>query len=386
LLRVAVLSPAAELGGAERSLLTFLKASQGKLVDARVILPREGPLGQALARLQVPWEVVPMPLAVRRFSRQQGNLFPAWASPGILQAIEYAARLRRRLSHLAPEVIYTNGIKSHVVGALLRPWVRSRIIWHLRDFWEGRYVGFLADRGPHAIIANSRATAKSLQKRMKYPDKITLVYNAVDLEEFSPTGPLPLPEYWAGYSHRVGIVGAFARWKGHSLFFDAVGIVGRKFPQAGFFVVGGEIYDSGGEAGFSDYLNRLVHQAGLQGRVVFTGFQADVAPWYRVLDVVVNASLKPEPFGRSLLEAMACGRTVVGPRGGGVPEFVHHGGNGLLYEMGQPGELATAILSLLKSPSLRTRLGNAGRDTALRFFSPEGHATIMTQLFRDVIR
>jgi glycosyltransferase involved in cell wall biosynthesis len=285
------------------------------------------------------------------------------------------------LSYLAPEVIYTNGIKSHVFGALLRPWVRGRIIWHLRDFWEGRYVGFLADQGPHAIIANSRATAKSLQKRMKQPEKVTVVYNAVDLEEFSPSGPLPLPESWAGFSPRVGMVGAFARWKGHSLFFNAAGIVSKKFPQAGFFIVGGEIYDSGGEVGFSDYLNRLVRQSGLQGRVVFTGFQVDVAPWYRVLDVVVNASLKPEPFGRSLLEAMACGRAVVGPRGGGVPEFIQHGKNGLLYEPGKANELGAAILALLQEPFLRDRLGAAGRDTAASHFIPEAQAISVVQSF-----
>jgi glycosyltransferase involved in cell wall biosynthesis len=381
LLRVAVLSPAAELGGAERSLLTFLKAAQGKLVKARVILPREGPLGQALTRLGVPWEVVPMPGAVQRFSRHQGNNFPVWSPPGIFQGMLYAARLRRRLSSLAPEVIYTNGIKSHVFGALLRPWVKGRIVWHLRDFWEGRYVGFLADLGPHAIIANSRATAKSLQKRLKQPGKITVIHNAVDPEEFSPTGPLPLPDSWSRFPLRVGLVAAFARWKGHSLFFDAARIVTKKFPQAGFFVVGGEIYDSGGEVGFPDYLNGLVHQAGLHGRVVFTGFQVDVAPWYRVLDVVVNASLKPEPFGRSLLEAMACGRAVVGPRGGGVPEFIQHGENGLLYEPGNAGELGAAILALLQEPLLRERLGAAGRKTAAAHFTPEAHAKSVVQSF-----
>ena len=51
-MRVAILSPAAELGGAERSLLTFLKAAQGTLVEAVVLLPREGPLAAALTRIK----------------------------------------------------------------------------------------------------------------------------------------------------------------------------------------------------------------------------------------------------------------------------------------------------------------------------------------------
>gem|GEM_PF-432508 len=381
LLKVVVLSPAVELGGAERSLLTFLKAAPGKLLKARVILPREGPLGQALTKVGVPWEVVPMPQAVRQFTRHPAGRFPLWSPVGVLQGVMYAARLRSRLTSLAPEVIYTNGIKSHVFGALLRPWVRGRIVRHLRDFWEGGYVGFLADRGPHVIIANSRATAKGLQKYLKQPEKITVVHNAVDPEEFSPVGPRPLPDIWGGFPLRVGMVAGFARWKGHALFVEAAGIVAKKFPRAGFFVVGGEIYDSGVEVGFADYLNRLVSQAGLWGRVIFTGFQTEVAPWYRILDVVVNASLKPEPFGRSLLEAMACGRAVAGPRSGGVPEFIQHGKNGLLYEPGDANELGAAILALLQEPMLRKRLGTGGRDTATAHFTPEAHANAVVRSF-----
>ena len=382
-MRVAVLSPAAELGGAERSLLTFLRAAQGTLVSAHVLLPRAGPLGEALTNLGVPWEVVPMPRGVLSFSRLKGGPAPGGVSPAILQGLGYAARLRQKLSLLDPDIIYTNGIKCHVLGALLGPWVRGRVVWHLRDFWPGRYVGPLADWGPHAIIANSRATAESLQTHMYRPDKVTVVYNAVDPEEFSPEGPLPPPGPWSELSPRVGLVAAFARWKGHPLFLEAARRLAREFPRAGFLVVGGDIYDSGGEAGYGEGLSRLARQAGLEDRVLFTGFQSEIAPWYRALDVVVNASVKPEPFGRTLLEAMACGRAVVGPRAGGVPEVVRHEENGLLYEMGQSEGLAAAVRRLLCSPSLRTGLGNAGRETAVNRFSPERHAQMIYQVIQE---
>jgi glycosyltransferase involved in cell wall biosynthesis len=288
------------------------------------------------------------------------------------------------LNLIGPQIIYTNGIKTHVLGALLRPRVKGRIVWHLRDFWPGRYVGLLADFGPHAIIANSRATALHLQERLRHPEKVTVVHNAVDPDEFSPAGPLPPPGPWSDHAPRVGLVAAFARWKGHALFLEAAKRLAPKFPTAGFFIVGGEIYDSGGEPGYEDYLRRLVWQAGLQNRVQFTGFQADIAPWYRALDVVVNASVKPEPFGRTLLEAMACGRAVVGPRAGGVPEFVCHGKNGLLYEMRNAAELSLAIGSLLGSPSLRAKLGEGGREIARGRFSPRGHAAALARLFEEV--
>ncbi len=380
-MRVVVLSPAAELGGAERSLLTFLKVAQGNLVDARVLIPREGPLGQALTKLGVPWEVLPMPLALLRFSRQKGSLSPRWSLKGFFQGAGYALNMQRKLNELAPEIIYTNGIKSHILGALLRPWVKGRIVWHVRDFWEGRYVGSLADWGPHAIIANSWATARSLKERMRQPEKVTVVYNAVDGEEFSPEGPRAPVEAFGSFSHQVGLVAAYARLKGHSLLLQAAPQVLNEFPETGFFFIGGEMYDSIGDQGFGRELVASVTARGLSDCTIITGFQSDMPPWYRAMDVIINASLYPEGFGRTLLEAMACGRAVVGPAAGGVPEFVRHGTNGLLYEMGNAEELGAAILNLLRAPSLREKMGDAGRKTAVRRFAPEGHAASLVQAF-----
>ena len=384
-MRLAILSPAAELGGAERSLLTFLKAAQGTLVEAMVLLPREGPLAGALTRLNVPWEVAPMPREVMSLSREQGAQSAAGLLKAILPGLRYAAGLRCKINHLAPEVIYTNGIKSHVMAALLAPWVKGRVVWHLRDFWPGRYAGFLADRGTDAIIANSRAVAQDLQKRLRHPGKITVVHNAVDPEEFSPDGPTPPPGAWSKFGLRVGLVAAFARLKGHARFFDAARHIAEEFPQAGFLVVGGEIYDSGRAAGYGDCLRRQARESGLEDRVQFTGFQTDMAPWYRAMDVVVSASVQPESFGRTLLEAMSCGRAVVGPRAGGIPEFVRHGDNGLLYDMGDSEELAAAVIALLRSPALRARLGKAGREAALKHFSPKKHAALIARVLHGVV-
>ena len=85
-------------------------------------------------------------------------------------------------------------------------------------------------------------------------------------------------------------------------------------------------------------------------------FQQRTAAVYAALDIVVHASTRPEPFGRTLAEAMASGRSVVAARAGGVLEQVHHGMNGLLFTPGRPAEFAAALRELSTASELRSRM------------------------------
>lgn len=382
-MRVAILSSAAELGGAERSLLTFLKAAHGRMLDTIVLLPREGPLTDALTALAVPWEIVPMPVPLLSQSRQE-RLRPAMKRQLVYQVPGYFWHLVRALRRINPAVLYTNGIKSNILGSLIGPMAFLGVVWHLRDVWGGKGAGFLADHGTEFVIANSRASARSLQRFMSKPEKIAIVPNAVDLEEFTPTGAKADCDPGNRFSPRVGLFAAFARLKGHSLFLAAAKQIRKQFPSAGFFLVGGSIYDTVGDQGYEKEVSRLVQEQNLEDCVVFTGFQKDVAPWYRAMDIVVNSSIQAESFGRTLLEAMACGKAVIGPNAGGIPEFVQHGQNGWLYEMGDVETLTAAVLTLWRDPSLRQRLGAAGRETAVRDFGSVPQAEAIARLLTKV--
>ena len=74
----------------------------------------------------------------------------------------------------------------------------------------------------------------------------------------------------------------------------------------------------------------------------------------RALDVVVHASVEPEPFGRVVAEAMACGRAVVASDAGGVREIAKDGENALLHPCGDAAALAERI-ERLADPSVYAR-------------------------------
>lgn len=384
MLRIAVLQVSALLGGSDRSLLEMLKAGHNKLFSAIVLLPQEGPLCRNLCAIGVQWVVVKQSDALLRVSRsfRVESLPDLFALP--IGIPGYLFRLNRAIRRLSPDIIYTNGIKAQILSAMLRPILHLPIVWHLREQWGGPVVGCMADYGADLIIANSRSTGTALQKYMKNPGKVIVIHNAVDVDEFSPNGPVADIGSVKGQTAKIGLPGALARLKGHELLLNAAHRIRTEFPFTKFFFIGGEIYDTLGDQGYEKELRQLVERESLGECVNFTGFQEEMAPWYRAMDIVVNTSIRPEGFGRTLLEAMACGRAVIGPNAGGIPEFVEHGKNGLLYEMGDSGALADAVLTLLRNPDIRGRLGVAGRETALRWFGVGPYAEAISQALHNV--
>jgi glycosyltransferase involved in cell wall biosynthesis len=382
LIRVTIISQAAELGGAERSLLTFLKAAHGRTVAATVLMPREGPLGELLTELGVPWQVVSMPTGLLLQSRQNHHPLGLFAKL-LYQGPGYLGRLAGAIRRTNPEVIYSNGIKSNLLSALLGPLLQLGVVWHVRDHWRGALETWLADWGADLIIANSQSSATNLRTRMRRPGKVRVIYNAVDLEEFSPEGPVADLAAFPKCRYKIALVAAFAKIKGQTLFIHAAERIRRAFPSASFFLIGGSIYDTVGDREYEEEVHKTAEAKGVRDCVFFTGFQQNMAPWYRAMDIVVNASIVPESFGRTLLEAMACGKAVVGPNAGGIPEFVQHGKKGLLYEMGNVGTLAEAVLPLLRETAWRQKLGSAGRETAVRRFAPQPQAQAILRILLE---
>ena len=184
-----------------------------------------------------------------------------------------------------------------------------------------------------------------------------VIHNGVDVEAFTPAA--------AGARHRdgcwIGMVGALAPWKGQHIFVQAAAEVVDRIPDVTFFLIGDVIYTTAGHHDYRRELERLVHQLGLEGRVIFTGFRKDIARVMANLDIVAHCSVEPEPFGRVIIEAMACGKPVIAARGGGVDEIIVDGDDGLLVPPGDARLLAEAILRLAGDPDRRARLGEAAR-------------------------
>jgi glycosyltransferase involved in cell wall biosynthesis len=106
--------------------------------------------------------------------------------------------------------------------------------------------------------------------------------------------------------------------------------------------------------------------------------------FYGALDVLAHPSIE-EPFGLAVVEAMASERPVVAIDGGGIPEIIRNGQDGLLVQAEQPPAMAEAITRILDSPALAAQLGRAGRQRVLAAFTPEMQATAMLNVYAQVL-
>jgi len=388
-MKVLYLNPSGALGGAERSLLDMMAGVRAARPDwpLSLIAGEDGPLIARARGLGVNTSVLPLPESLARLG-DAGAGGPAGTQIGRLTLAaslanaafatrRYARAMGRAIDAAAPDLIHTNGFKMHVIAAQAAGGKRP-LIWHVHDYVRSRPVMArlmrLSSRCCAIAIANSHSVGDDLRASCRDRLKVATVYNAVDLDYFSPSGPIAdldelvgMPPPRAGVI-RVGLVGTLARWKGHEVFLRALAALPADLPVRGY-VIGGAIYSTRGSQWSLPELRAMAERLGIAARIGFTGFVQDVAPAVRALDVAVHASTEREPFGLVIAEAMACGKPVIASGAGGAAEIVSASSGVLSHRPGDSAELALRIGGLVRDPDERARLGDLARTSAERMFT-----------------
>ena len=412
-MRILFLNPSGQLGGAELSLLDVMASLHDRQPDWKLGLVASdvGPLIDAANALGIETHVMPFParlsqlgdaslpsgrFAATRFATTKDlalSALPAWG---------YKRRLARVIRTFAPDVIHTNGFKMHVLGAMAsngRP-----VLWHVRDFVSTRPVMARLLRqvagAKTMVVANSNAVAEDVRKVLDQgvPDKrnrVRTIHNAIDLKQFSPDGSAldldrlsGLPPAAQG-TVRVGLVATMAFWKGHETFLRALALLPNDFndPNATNvrgYVIGDRIYQTSSSQHSLAELRSLAAKLGIADRVGFTGHVSDSAAAMRSLDIVVHASTRPEPFGRVIAEAMACGRAVITSAHGGASEIITPDADALTHEAGNERSLADGIARLAADRELRQRMSKAGLERARTQFDRKRLADELIPIYEEL--
>lgn len=158
----------------------------------------------------------------------------------------------------------------------------------------------------------------------------------------------------------IAVVGRLAPEKGQDLFLRA--LAGARVLPREVFLIGG-MYP-----GDETYLAELeVHATALDLPVTFTERVEDLEPYLRHADILVQCSLRPEPFRRVVWEAMRAGCAVIATRPAGTEQLIEPGRNGLLVDPGSRPQLTRALDTLITDQELRGKYADAARVRAAEF-------------------
>ncbi len=236
---------------------------------------------------------------------------------------------------------------------------------------------------PEFLAVSRYAQESAVQYLAIDPDRIRVIYNAIDPGMFEPTGgDSSYLRSDLGIGAQAPVVLCVSRFhpeKGIRYLIEAVPSLARRFPDVCVLSVGG------GRLEAISAHRALAERLGVASRVRFLGVQADVRPYLQLCDVFVLPSLT-EGLGLSLVEAMATERACVATRVAAIPEVVADGRSGLLVEPADPPALAEAIASLLEDHDLRAKMGAAGRRIVLERFNINRNIHQLETLYEQVSR
>jgi glycosyltransferase involved in cell wall biosynthesis len=381
-MRVALVNHTGEISGAEVSLLGTADALARAGVRLVLVVPEAGELAsRARARGH---EVRSTPLPAPRFTSN-----PFTLSAGALGLARAARDLARIIRREGVDLVHANSVRAGLIASFGSSLHARPVVWSVRDFVPTNPVGLavrlLAGRAA-TIIGNSDAVSTDFSRWPWLRAKTRTIYPSLAPEAFDISPGADFRASWGVAAHAkvVGCVGQIAPWKRVHDVIAAFARVATRVPSARLAVVGAPKFRPENQ----DYLRRLrslVAESGLDGRVVFAGYQEDIEGVFRTLDVLAHAAER-EPFGRVLVEAMAQRVPVVAMADGGVPEIVRDGETGFLVPPGDVDAMGARILDLLKDDARRRRIGEAGRARALESFHADLAARRLVETYRAVLR
>jgi teichuronic acid biosynthesis glycosyltransferase TuaC len=200
-----------------------------------------------------------------------------------------------------------------------------------------------------------------------------VVYNGVDPAVFAPAADV------SSQRPLILSVGDLIPTKGHGSLLLAVAALLKDFPEVRCEVIG----DGPEHARLRSLATRL----GIQERVLFRGRlpRKEVAAAMQRCTVFALPS-HYEALGCVYLEAMACGRPVVGCYGQGIEEIIRSGDNGLLVEPGNLKALTEALARILRDAAFRSRLAAGAHNTVHRHLTVAHQARNLARIYSESAR
>jgi L-malate glycosyltransferase len=356
------------LGGGETNLLKVVQLMPPELVRCSIATFRIKP--EIRQSISVPVYVFPW----KRFFH-----LDAWKAAFALRKLIRTEKVDIVQTYFETSNLW-GGLVAKLSGALLLSSRRDMgILRKNKHALAYRVVNRLSDR----VLAVSEEVKRFCVDADRInPDKVSVVYNGVDLKHIATKNSYGNPFADAeltGASHIITCV-ANIRWvKGIDMLIKTAQRVCQELPNA-VFVIAGSLYDRD----YSEEIQGMIRSMNLEKNVKLLGFVGDPVPLLKMSDAFCLLS-RSEGFSNALLEAMACGVPSVVTRVGGNPEAISDGENGFLVPVGDDASAAEKLLALLRDPERAANIGENGRNSAQTRFSADVMIQRLIGVYRDLL-
>ncbi len=380
--KILYLHAGSEFYGADKVLRDLIAGLDKTRFEPHVILPSDGILVRKLREAGAKVSVIEYPILRRKYFNPKG-------------IIEYIVKYRKysklicnyaRLHNI--EIIHNN-TTAVLEGIYVKKKLFIPLIWHVHEIivkprFISNFINMLMGRFADKIVTVSRAVANHIKQSPHIKDdQISVIYNGVDNKVYYQSDALSIRKKFdiAEDALVIGMVGRVNAWKGQGDFLEAIAPILEQHPKAIAFIAGSAFE---GEEWRVQELEENITNLKVAAQIKRIDYYANTTELYNMFDMFVLPSTNPDPLPTVVLEAMACGKPVVGYRHGGVCEMVKEGENGLLAEANQPEALSKIIEKLVVSHDLRTAFGRNSIERQKKLFSLDSYIANFSKLYENI--
>ena len=363
------------LGGSHMSALLLIEGLVESGYESVIVVHEEGPLTDHLAGRGLPYELLPL----------SGYAGETPSVPAIAAAmLRNAPRLATYMKRHRIDIVHGNDLRMNLTWSAAAKLTGRPFVWHQRALpnsssalWYA--ISLLSDHTIHI----SNATSQAMPRMGRKPTSV--VRNPVKLPHGMPSrvkskGAVAKHCGLDPATRIIGFVGRLVTWKRPDVFLAAAAyLAGRVSDIALAFVMVGD-----DKEGLEHGLRQQAISLGIEDKVHFIGFRHPIEEWIAGMDLLMATSER-EPFGRTLIEAMALGTPVVAAAAAGHIEIIEHERTGLLVTPNDAAAIAAAAHRVLTQPAFAAGLSEAGRACAAERYSTGIHVNRICSIYDSLL-
>ena len=214
-------------------------------------------------------------------------------------------------------------------------------------------------------------------KYLNIKKKFLVIFRGINVDFFDPTTTLESEEnklisQWGIKRDKKIILmpGRLTSWKGQEVFIEALKLVNKELGHEAFYAV--ILGSDQGRDIYKKKIKRLSEQHRLNNQIKFIEHCNNMPLAYKICDLVVSPSIKPEAFGRVAIEAQAMEKPIIASNIGGSNETIINDNTGFLFESENPVSLCKKIIEVFNLDESRLKsMGIEGRKNIIKKFNVE---------------